>query len=53
VHEFVQDRIISQGKYMEDIRNSFPHVRAVVPRLEHEIQGVESIRETFRYLFGA
>ncbi len=50
-HEFVLNRIASQEKYMEDIRSSFPHVRAVVPRLEHEIQGVDRIRETFRYLF--
>lgn len=51
LHEFVRNRIASQERYMEDIRSSFPHVRAVVPRLEHEIQGVDRIRETFQYLF--
>ena len=51
-HEFVLNRILSQEKYMEEIRRTLPHVRAVVPRLEHEIQGVERLRETFRYLFG-
>ena len=51
-HQFVLNRIASQERYMEEIRSSFPHVRAVVPRLEHEIQGVERIRETFPFLFG-
>lgn len=50
-HEFVLNRIASQERYMEDIFSSFPNVRAIVPRLEHEIQGVERIRETFRHLF--
>jgi len=50
-HEFVLNRIASQERYMEEIRSSFPRVRAVVPRLEHEIQGVDRIREAFQYLF--
>jgi len=36
-HEFGFNRIASHERYMEDIRSSFPHVRAVVTRLEHEI----------------
>ena len=28
-----------------------PDVRAIVPRLDHDIQSVDKIRETFRYLF--
>lgn len=52
-HEFVTNRILSQEKYMEEIRRTLPHVRAVVPRFEREIQGVDRIRETFSYLFGA
>jgi arsenite-transporting ATPase len=50
-HEFVTNRIASQEKYMEDIYRSFPDVRAIMPRLDHEIQGVERMRETFQYLF--
>ena len=50
-HEFGLNRIASHERYMEDIRSSFPHVRAVVPRLEHEIKGVDRIRETFCYFF--
>jgi len=50
-HEFVMNRIASQEKYMEDIFGTLPHVRAIMPRLDHEIQGVEGLRETFRYIF--
>jgi arsenite-transporting ATPase len=50
-HEFVTNRIASQEKYMEDIYASFPNVRAIMPRLDHEIQGVEKIKETLKYLF--
>jgi arsenite-transporting ATPase len=51
-HEFVLNRIASQERYMADIFSSFPHVRAIVPRFEHEIQGVDRMRETFPFLFG-
>jgi arsenite-transporting ATPase len=50
-HEFVTNRIASQEKYMQDIYASFPDVRAIMPRLDHEIQGVERLRETFDHLF--
>jgi len=50
-HEFVRNRVRSQEKYLEDIFRSFPDVRALVPRFETEIQGLDRIRQTFQYLF--
>jgi len=52
-HEFVMNRIASQERYLEEIHRTLPDVRAVMPRLDHEIQGVEPLRETFCHLFGA
>lgn len=50
-HEFVRNRLASQEKYLGEIHESFPNVLATMPRLEHEIQGVDRLRETFRHLF--
>jgi arsenite/tail-anchored protein-transporting ATPase len=50
-HEFVMNRIASQERYLEDIYTTLPDVRAIMPRLDHEIQGIGPIRETFGYLF--
>jgi arsenite/tail-anchored protein-transporting ATPase len=50
-HEFVMNRIASQERYLEEIFLTLPDVRAIMPRLDHEIQGIPPIRETFSYLF--
>ncbi|MEO0079987.1 MAG: ArsA family ATPase [candidate division WOR-3 bacterium] len=50
-HHFVQNRLRSQERYLEEIFSTFPDVRALVPRFETEIRGVARLRQTFRYLF--
>ncbi len=50
-HEFVTNRIQSQERYMEEIHRTLPHVRAVVPRFETEVRGVDRLRDTANHLF--
>jgi anion-transporting ArsA/GET3 family ATPase len=49
---FVRNRIAMQDTYMEEIRKSFPDVRAVVPLFEQEVRGLPMLKRTAEYLFG-
>ncbi len=48
---FVRNRISMQDSYMEEIRRSFPDVRAVVPLFETEVRGLEMLKRTTEFLF--
>jgi len=48
--EFVLNRVKMQERYLDEIFSSFPDVRALVPSLEREVQGVEMLRKTAGYL---
>ncbi len=50
-HEFILNRINSQSKYLDEIFQSFSHVRALVPRFDTEILGVEKLKQVAEYLF--
>jgi arsenite-transporting ATPase len=49
--EFVLNRIAMQDSYMDEIRQSFPNVRAIVPLFEKEVRGQEMLRRTAQHLF--
>lgn len=49
--EFVRNRIAMQAKYMEQIQETFPDVRALVPLFETEVRGVEMLERTAHWLF--
>jgi arsenite-transporting ATPase len=51
-HEFVVNRIKAQEKYLEEIFSSLPDVRALVPRFEVEVIGVEKLQRVVSCLFG-
>jgi arsenite-transporting ATPase len=48
---FVLNRISMQDSYMEEIRRSFPDVRAIVPLFEKEVRGLEMLKRTAGHLF--
>ena len=49
--DFVRNRVAMQDSYMEEIWNSFPDVRALVPLFETEVRGVEMLQRTAGQLF--
>ena len=49
--EFVRNRVAMQDAYMEEIWQSFPNVRAIVPLFEREVRGVEMLERTAGFLF--
>jgi arsenite-transporting ATPase len=49
--EFVRNRVAMQDAYMDEIWQSFPDVRAIVPLFEKEVRGVEMLERTADYLF--
>jgi anion-transporting ArsA/GET3 family ATPase len=49
--DFVRNRIAMQDAYMEEIRRSFPDVRAVVPLFETEVRGLAMLKRTAEHLF--
>ena len=49
--DFVRNRIAMQDGYMEEIRKSFPDVRAVVPLFDTEVRGLPMLQRTAEYLF--
>jgi arsenite-transporting ATPase len=49
--EFVLNRIAMQDSYMEEIWQSFPNVRAIVPLFEQEVRGQEMLKRTAQHLF--
>lgn len=51
--EFVLNRLQMQDEYMEEIRRTFPDVRAIVPLFETEVCGVSMLERTAEHLFGA
>lgn len=51
--DFVRNRVAMQGAYMEEIWDSFPDVRALVPLFETEVRGVDMLQRTAGHLFVA
>ena len=49
--DFVVNRIAMQAEYMDEIRRSFPDVRAVVPLFETEIRGTDMLARTADVMF--
>jgi arsenite-transporting ATPase len=49
--DFVRNRIAMQDSYMEEIRKSFPDVRAVVPLFDKEVRGLPMLQRTAQFLF--
>jgi arsenite-transporting ATPase len=49
--DFVRNRIAMQDSYMEEIRKSFPDVRAVVPLFDKEVRGLAMLQRTAEFLF--
>ena len=49
--DFVLNRVAMQEGYMEEIWQSFPDVRAIVPLFETEVRGIEMLQRTADYLF--
>jgi arsenite-transporting ATPase len=48
---FVRNRIAMQDAYMEEIRESFSDVRAVIPLFDQEVRGLPMLKRTAQYLF--
>jgi arsenite-transporting ATPase len=51
--DFVRNRVAMQDAYMEEIWDSFPDVRALVPLFETEVRGVDMLHRTAGHLFAA
>ena len=51
--EFVRNRVAMQDGYMQEIWRDFDNVRAVVPLLDNEVRGTESLQGVARYVFPA
>jgi arsenite-transporting ATPase len=49
--DFVKNRVAMQKGYMDEIWETFPDVRAVVPLFDTEVQGVDMLRRTTGHLF--
>ena len=49
--EFVRNRVAMQESYMDEIWDSFPDVRALVPLFETEVRGVKMLERTASRLF--
>ena len=49
--DFVKNRVAMQKGYMDEIWDTFPDVRAVVPLFDTEVQGVRMLKRTTDYLF--
>jgi arsenite-transporting ATPase len=49
--DFVKNRVAMQEEYMDEIWQTFPDIRAVVPLFDTEVQGVEMLKRTSEYLF--
>jgi arsenite-transporting ATPase len=49
--DFVKNRVAMQKGYMDEIWETFPDVRAVVPLFDTEVQGVDMLRRTTDHLF--
>ena len=49
--EFVKNRVSMQTQYMEQIRETFSDVRALVPLFETEVRGTEMLQRTSQRLF--
>lgn len=48
---FVRNRVAMQDGYIEEIRRTFPDLRAIVPLFETEVRGVEMLRRTAAHAF--
>jgi len=51
--EFIRNRVAMQDSYMQQIWKDFDNVRAIIPLLDNEVRGVESLRKVAEYAFPA
>jgi len=51
--EFIRNRVAMQDSYMQQIWKDFDNVRAIIPLLDNEVRGVESLRKVAEYAFAA
>jgi len=51
--EFIKNRVAMQDSYMQEIFRDFDNVRAVIPLLDNEVRGVESLKKMAQYAFPA
>ena len=49
--EFIKNRVAMQDSYMNEIWRDFDNVRAVIPLLDDEVRGVESLGRLGGYVF--
>jgi arsenite-transporting ATPase len=49
--DFVRNRVAMQDGYMEEIWQSFPDVRGIVPLFETEVRGVDMLRRTAEQMY--
>ncbi|HYL47105.1 MAG TPA: ArsA family ATPase [Candidatus Limnocylindrales bacterium] len=49
--EFIKNRVAMQDSYMNEIWRDFDNVRAVIPLLDDEVRGVESLGRLAGYVF--
>jgi arsenite/tail-anchored protein-transporting ATPase len=49
--EFIKNRVAMQDSYMEQIWKDFDNVRAIIPLLDNEVRGVESLKKVAKYAF--
>ena len=49
--EFIRNRVAMQDSYMQQIWKDFDNVRAIVPLLDNEVRGVESLKKVAEIAF--
>ena len=49
--EFIRNRVAMQDSYMQEIWRDFDNVRAIIPLLDNEVRGVESLDKVAQYAF--
>jgi arsenite-transporting ATPase len=49
--DFVRNRVAMQDGYMEEIWQSFPDVRGIIPLFETEVRGVDMLRRTAESMY--
>jgi arsenite/tail-anchored protein-transporting ATPase len=49
--EFLKNRVAMQDSYMDEIWRDFDNVRAIIPLLDNEVRGTESLKKVLQYAF--
>lgn len=49
--EFLKNRVAMQDSYMNEIWRDFDNVRAIIPLLDNEVRGTESLKKVSQYAF--